>query len=319
MFTRLNPLSYFSAVIFITLQSLICIITTVCAQGLDGSLHWSAGTSQKTFYPGEPVLLTLKIANKGSQDESIFFGGDGIEGFSMEIYDNSNKIVSAGGKIQRSGQSSRVVHRVPAGESTPKSVVLNQWCSTLLRPGQYHVVCHVEYRLRSQATRIPGTEKGFKAGPLHTVELSLDIEVVKTDTSKCKEILDDLARCELRKEGQSFTDWRRDRDLAREMIAFTEWQLAVPYQLRVLSHATSTWLKWDLTNSLARSGTLEAAKGLIDILTENEDHPERIEDIKREIIDAVYRLRETGKPEIVKATDEFVSKYKRPVMAKPID
>jgi hypothetical protein len=44
-----------------------------------------------------------------------------------------------------------------------------------------------------------------------------------------------------------------------------------------------------------------------------------MEDVKRELIDAVYKLRETGKPDIIKATDGFVLKYKRPVLTKPID
>jgi hypothetical protein len=294
--------------------------TDVYAQRPEESLDWSIETSKGAFYPGEPVLLTLNISNTGQQEEKIDFGADGIEAFSMEMRDGYNKILAKGDKIQRSGVARIGTLAVPSGKIGQKSIVLNQWCSTMLPPGKYHVICHIEYRLRSEAMRIPGTDPAlFKAGPLHRNQLDSYIELIKPDVSKYKEILDNLGRYKVKRERQSFTDWRKEGDLARDMIAFTEWELAVPYQLRVLSDAKSSWLKWDVINSLARSGTLQAAKGLIRVVSENEDRPERIEDIKREIIDAVYRLRETGKPEIIKATDNFVVKYKRPVLAKPTD
>lgn len=307
---------YYLLVIIITVGSPIVMITDAYAQRPEASLDWSIETSKNTFYPGEPILLTLKISNTGQQKKKVDFGMDGIEAFSMEIHDRSNKIVAQGGHIQRYGLSRIGTLAIPLGGTGQKSIVLNQWCSTLLPPGKYHVICHVEYRLRSEATRIPATEKGFKAGPLHPIELDLDIELVKTDSSKCKEILKNLAKHELKKEGQSFREWRRDRELAREMIAFTEWEVAVPYQLHILSVARRTSLKWDVINSLVRSKTLEAAIGLVQTM---EDTSFYKEDIKRELIDAVYRLRETGKSDIINATNEFVLKYKRPAPVKVID
>jgi len=259
------------------------MITDAYAQKPEESLDWSIKTSKKIFYPGEPVLLTLNISNTRQQEEKIDFGVDGIEAFSMEIRDDSNKMLRKGGKIERSGFSTRGPLQLPPGKIGQKSIVLNQWCSTVLPRGKYRVICRIEYRLRSEATKIPDTDPPlFKAGPLHITQLDLDIEIVKPDISKYKEILDNLARYKLKQEGQSFTDWRQERDLAREMIAFTEWELAVPYQLNVLKVERYTWLKLDLINSLARSGTLEAAKGLMEIVSDNADHPERIEDIIRE-------------------------------------
>jgi len=322
MIPKLKWFGYSWAINTVILWTFVGTIPNTYASSAQGSLIWSIETPQKTYYPGEPALLTLQITNKGNENEKIYLGADTIEAFSMEIRDNSNRIVAKGDKIKRAGFTGlmrEVFLPIPAGGISRKSIVLNRWCSTLLPPGKYHVICNAEYRLQSEATRIPGTEKGFRAGPLHRTQLDLDIELIKPDASKYKEVLDKLARCELKEQGQSFTDWKQDRDLVREMIAFTEWELAVPYQLNVLKVEPYTWLKRDVINSLARSGTLEAAKGLIQVVSENEDRPERIEDIKREIIDAVYRLRETGKPEIVKVTDDFVSKYKRPVLGKTID
>jgi len=304
----------------ITVGNLIVMSTDAYAQKPEESLEWSIKTSKGAFYAGEPVLLTLNINNNGRQKEKIDFGADGIEAFSMEIHDISNKVVAKRGKIKRFGFSSRGPLELPPNKIGQKSIVLNQWCSTLLPPGKYHVVCYVEYRLRSEATKIPGTEPSFfSAGPLHSIELKLDIEIIKSNNSEFKKILEDLDSRESRKPEQTKNEWLRDRKIAREMIAFAESDLAVPYQLELLRVEPSTNLKWDVINSLARSGTLEAAKGLIQIVRENEDRLELIEDIKREIIEAVYRLRETGKADIINATDEFVVKYKRPVLANPTD
>lgn len=317
MVARLKWLGYLLVVNFIVLQNFIGMLTSVYAQGMEEFLDWSIETSKKTFYSGEPVLLTLKIMNEGNQVESIFFGAGGIEAFSMEIHHNSNKIVAKGDKIRRGGISfRRVLVTIPAGEIGRKSIVLNRWCSTLLPPGKYRVICRVEYRLRSEATRIPSTEKGFKAGPLHPVELELDIELITPDNLKFKEILEGFAAHEFKKKGQSFREWMRERDMARQMLALTQSELAVPYQLHLLAIARLTSLKWDAIKSLAGSGTIEAAVGLVQIMKDASVYKE---DMKRELIDAIYRLRETGRSDIINATNEFVLKYKRPIPAEIID
>lgn len=319
MVKRLQRLDYLLAISIIVLGNPICMIASAGAGGPKVLLGWDIKASKNTCYPGEPVLLTLMIGNTWQEEENIDFGADAIEAFSMEIRDNSNKIAAKGGKIQRFGVSRVGTLPVPPGQMTQKSIVLNQWCSTLLPPGRYRVICHVEYRLRSEDTKIPGTEHGFKAGPLHTIELGLDINIIEMNLSEFKKHLGQLS-------GQAFkTNVRTKEDfvncrIAREMLVFAESELGVPYQLQLLKMPASTWLKRDATNSLVRSGTLEAANGLMEIIieeVENKDCPECIEDVKLQIIDAVYRLRETGKSDIMNATNEFILKYKRPPVVKP--
>ncbi|MHC4526384.1 MAG: hypothetical protein ACYS29_00795, partial [Planctomycetota bacterium] len=274
-------------------------------------LDWSIETSKETFYPGEPVLLTLKVTNTTDQQAEIDFGSDGIEAFSMEIHD-SDGLVAKGGKIQRGGLTRIGTLVVPPGRTSQKTVVLNQWCSTLLSPGQYHVICRVEPHLQ-----LPPVSRDAmtRLRPLATATLELDIRLVKADDSNFERILENLARRAVRRNLQNMEDVA-DRDLAREMIAFAESPLAVPYQLRILRYVQYTRLRWDILDTLARSGTLEAAKGLVQIF---EDRSIYKGDMERRIIDAIYRLRETGKPAIVKATNKFVAKYERPILSEPMD
>ncbi len=178
-------------VVSIVLGNPIDMLNSAYAQGPGDTLAWSMEASKKTFYPGEPVLLILKIRNTGQQEEMIDFGADGIEAFSMELRDQSKKLVAKGDKIIINGISRVDRPVVASGQTREKPIVLNQWCSTLLAPGQYNVTCRVDYLLGSEMQRQSGT--GLKIGPLHRVELKSDITLVKTDVSRFKKILRDLA------------------------------------------------------------------------------------------------------------------------------
>lgn len=298
------------------LASSIEMFNYTYAQESNQILDWSIEANKNMYYPGEPVLLTLNIMNKGTHEEKLDFGADGIEAFSLEIRDSNDNIVAKGGKIQRFG----VTMKDPFTAISPnnichKSVVLNQWCSTLLPADQYHIICNIEYRLRSEDRKQAGTMV-IKAGPIHKTQLELDIQIIKMDSKKFKEIIENLASYEIQTASQNKGEWLNKRELAREMLAFTESDLAVPYQLKLLRVEKYTWLKQDIVNSIVKSGTSEAAIGLMQTV---EDPNIYKEDIKPFLIDGIYRLRETRKPEILSVTNDFVSKHSRPIISPPID
>jgi hypothetical protein len=70
MVIRIGSFCYL-LVIIITVVILIGMLTDVYAQEPGASLDWSIKASQNTYYPGEPVLLTLTIKNAGQQEEKI--------------------------------------------------------------------------------------------------------------------------------------------------------------------------------------------------------------------------------------------------------
>ena len=61
---------------------------------LDKFLDWNIETSKEIVYPGEPVLLKLKIKNNGDEEVKINFGSDGIKAFSIEIRNSANEVVA---------------------------------------------------------------------------------------------------------------------------------------------------------------------------------------------------------------------------------
>ncbi|MCX5632450.1 MAG: hypothetical protein NTW93_02050 [Phycisphaerae bacterium] len=302
----------------ILLISFVCMLNNAYAQEAGKFLEWKIETSKQTFYPGEPVMLTLNIRNTGPHKEEVDFGQDGIGAFSIEICNSNNIVVFKGSKIPPRGGLSRVGDRViPSGEIGQKSIVLNRWCSTLLPVGKYRVICYIDYRLRSEDQKQPGTIV-VKAGPIHKIQLELDIQIIELDRPKFKEILEALAGFEIKPEAQIKGEWLAERDIAREMIALTDSNLAIPYQLQLLRTDPYTWFGPDAINSLVKSGTLEATTGLVQIIEDPNIHKK---DMMPVFIDGVYRLREKGKAEIVNATEEFVAKHKRPqpVLSQPMD
>lgn len=289
-----------------TVLALMAFFPNKCMGASQQLLDWSIRASKDAYYAGEPVLLVLTIKNNGPQQEEVSFGPDSIAGFSMEIRNGAGETVVKAGNIRRYGVSSRRPVSVPSGQAADKSIVLNQWCATGLLPvGTYDVLCRAEYRLGSEDREQPGTIV-LKAGPVHTIELKVKIGIVEMDLPKFKEILRKLSvpafPARLWDTGE-----RGQREVAREMLTFTESPLAVPYQLKILETLNSTWLKLDAINSLVKSKTLEAASGLVELA----DNP-RLEDVRRELVKAVYKMRETGKPDILEATNEFAQTHEPP-------
>lgn len=313
MIMKLNRIGWLLTIILV---SYVHMPNNACAQEEEQFLEWSIGTSKKAFYPGEPVLLTLNIKNTETWEEEVFFGADGIGAFSMEIRDSNNIIITKGNKIERGGITtvSPFLKVIPGGAGQ-KSIVLNRWCSTLLPTGKYKVICNVEYLLRTEFIKMEDSD-GFKAGPIHKIQLDLEIQIIEMDKDKFKKIIETLLGSEIKPEAQSKREWMDKREVAREMLAFTESELAVPYQLKLLKNDPRNRFGPDMINTLAKSKTQEAAKGLMEIA--EDPNSERM-GTKKYMIDAVYRLRETGKAEIINATEGFVAKYKRPVLGEVAD
>jgi hypothetical protein len=292
----------------IVVSGLMAFISTgTCSGASQHPIDWTIQVSKDAHCPGEPVLLTLTFRNTGGQQEQVGFGMDGIEAFSMVMHSSSGEIVAKGGPIRRYDVSRMGMVSVAPGEAARKAVVLNQWCSTQLLPvGTYQVVCEIAYRLGSEIQEQPGT-KIRKAGPFHTITLTLNLSIVQMDPLKFRQVLEELRQRAFSAKTLN-AEQRGEQQAAREMLVFAESPLAVPYQLEILASEPYTWLKRDAINSLVKSKTLEAAKGLVRV---PEDF--HVDDVKYDLTEAVYRMRDAGDPEILKATDEFARKHARPV------
>jgi hypothetical protein len=272
------------------------------------SLDWSLRTSKEVCYPGEPVLMTLRIKNNGDQQEGVDFQ-DPMVASSMEVRDISGEVVVAkGGSTRRPEGGLRPGPlQIPPGQMSNKSIILNRWCSSLLLPASvYEVVCHVEYRLRSELQAQPGTAI-LKAGPVHVKDFRLSMRILPMDTRKFKDVLEEVRK-------QAFPTARSEKiptleeeATGKEMLALAESTLAVPYQLEILTTGGLTPLGHDAINSLVRSKTLDAAVALMKLVEKRGS-----DGTEGDLVEGVYRMRETGQPEIITVTDEFIQKYKRP-------
>lgn len=276
------------------------------ADELLGMLGWGLSAEKDSFYPGEPVRLILQVDNKGIRDETLFLGNEGIEYVSMEIHDPNDRVICIGAPVLRNGLSKSGLLSVPSGKISQKALILNRWCSTLLPPGNYQVICRLKYLLLSEAARRPH-EEFYTAGPFHSVSFSVPLRITEMDTEAFRKILQDLAANEKSERFSDRDTWLAARETAREMIALAESELAVPYQMELLSVEPYTHRKKDILRSLVRSQSSMAAAGLCRLW---EEKSSKHEDIRHDLLDAIQELRKTGKPEILEAIKTFPEQTK---------
>lgn len=302
-----NNRAFYYLVMSIALSIIMPLPKIASAQISEEALAWSIQTEKNTYFPGEPVLLILYVKNTMNRDEQVYLGPDSIEAFKIRIYDPNENLICRCKEIQRDGltMKSPLIELSP-GATAKHKFVLNRWCSTLLSSGAYNIVCDVKYLLFSERQKRPNTRL-LKTGPYHQIRLASEIHIVEMDQVKFAEILRALADYEDQKPTQTKAEWFKEREIAREMITFAELDLAVPYQLRLLRVEQYTWGKRDLIDSLVKSGAPEAAGGLAQLY---EDILYRQEDIRNDVVKAIHKLRETGKPEILAITEDFAEKYR---------
>ena len=123
---------------------LVIMASAVSAQEVEEAMQWEMVTAKSSYYPGEPVLLSIQITNPLAQNGEVWLGSDSLEAFTFAIKDKKGRVLRQGQRIERSGLTRSGFIQIPAQESQAKRVVLNQWCSTLLSSGDYTIVCTVK-------------------------------------------------------------------------------------------------------------------------------------------------------------------------------
>ncbi|MCH8334188.1 hypothetical protein IIC65_09665 [Candidatus Sumerlaeota bacterium] len=297
------------------MTGIVCLVWgdgAVSAQERD-SLDWSVTTPRASYYPGEAVRLDFAMSNTGDTDVDVDFGYDGIGAFSFELLDSAGVTVASGPKIQRGGFSGVVRMNIAPGQSATRKIVLNQWISTRLPDGEYVLQCLVEPTEEVVLARVLGSESRkvtvVEIRNLEPASLELRFSISTDARTEALRALDETA-------GQAQTRPRTQADIAvllvaREMIAYAEMEEAVPYQLQLFLKLQNSRTRRALLNNLIQAKSAEAASGLVEII-ENAHPNGMIAGIRSRAIEAVYKLRDTGKADILQATDAFVATHARP-------
>jgi hypothetical protein len=238
----------------------------------------------------------------------------------MEVRNLSGEVVTKGSTMNRpEGGPRPPLLQIPPGQTSDRSVVLNRWCSTLLLPmGTYEVVCHIKFRLGSEFRVVGqrGTVTEYEASSVHTISLKLNVHISNMDPRKFKDVLEGLRKQAFQTGYSEKEPTWQERQTVREMLALTESTLAVPYQLEVLaSPGSGHQARRDAIHSLARSKTIEATVALTGLAGKR-----GFEGTRWDLVEAVYKIRESGQPEIIAATDDFIQKHKRyPLLSRQIE
>ena len=200
--------------------------------------------SKTDVLPGEPVLLVFEFRSLREESVDINFDpGD----LSIEIQDASKCVVAKRGRIVKYwGQPVADLHISGKGQGQgSKIILLNQWVSTLLSPGNYTIMCRVQPRQRDK--------------PLvrESSELTCQIEIMERNDKTLDGILRDV-----------FIKYQKaktygERDLAARMICFSDSKQAAKYQMTLVRDRSLSLATRNLAvQGLGRVGSEEAADSL---------------------------------------------------------
>lgn len=117
------------------------VIGSVDAAGIKISVT----TEKKSFYPGEPILLLVRIRNERTHPIRLDLGHSNLGAFSFRLYQPDSDLNDKDSlrQIKRPGPSWAPFIKVGASSETSHPIILNQWCSTLLPPGEYRLDCSI--------------------------------------------------------------------------------------------------------------------------------------------------------------------------------
>jgi len=287
------------------------------ASQLQEDLSWRAQTNKRQYLPGEPVLVTLIISNDANQPKRIAFAG-ADNAFSIALADaNGSPIACRMGSEEPRGVSDKRLLDIPAGGTARRTFVLNHRCSTLIQQGPIIAACTIRYYALSERRPIEINGVATKTrAPERKAQVTFSFEIGAPDDAKYAAILADLARkmSDLRAAGAfAGRQGLEARIAGMEMLAFAEGDAAVRYQLELLRDDRLAYRQMYALESLARTATVSAAKGVIAVL---EDPAPKCAIDDENLVLAVYTMRDKDLPGVREATEEFVKKYPRPVKPK---
>jgi len=265
----------------------------------------SATPRKSEIFPGEPLVVDVKITNPLDHAVTISLGYDGIQAFWFEVYDEKNDVVSSSRQIQRGGWQRFVRRRMEPGGVERAHLVMNRWCSTLLPPAAYSVSVNWE----TVSTLADCQVKGGQA---------FDLIITKGENEDLKRLLIRLKEDAL--DPESDTQW-----LSREMLLHSQAPVAVEPISEYLSALPipGSWgvkYRLDALEALGRIETVESVRILEKFAVT--DEPTSEGRIERHAVAMIYRIFDNsgGKPAVQKACQDVMQIRPRPRLpSTPVD
>jgi hypothetical protein len=263
-------------------------------------LSFSPSLLKARVYPGEPVLVRVAISNSGAAPLTVRFGEEGVAAFKFFVSDAAGSFVRCREVAPLEGGIYSICGvEAPAGGGATTDVVLNRWCTTLLPEGKYNVHGEIAPEAAFKREEIPWR--------LPTVKFEMVLEIVKLDEDKLRDTFSSLAAVAF---GERPSSDGLSRDDATEMLGLADSPLATEYKTRLLrlTKVPRDYFIREVIGSLARTPDVANAKALMDVYQD----PTVSSYHRNKAIVGLYRLRETGDPEVIKATEEFASRNPNP-------
>jgi hypothetical protein len=302
--------------ILISTKLILGLILSVAATAEDYT--WVMKLDKDTIPPGAPLqmILSYEICPKaGSKIDAVGINYDNLKVIIRDL-NGTLREQSTPPPWRASGNFARHIWTIPLLEKQhgEKPLVFNEWCSTGLLPGEYKITC--ELTVSYSATEQAG-EKHFvhKKVPAPKLQWTLPLTVLKPDDEAVRLDYKRWEEIALKKEGNA--DENDEKKHAIEMIVYARSSLALPFQISLLTSSPLNEVYYiDIGRNFISTQHLETAIELMK-LVDGGKYPN--DWVKEMYCWMIYGLRDSGKTEILKATEEFIKMYPRPREPRYVD
>lgn len=268
------------------------------------------------------MRLELRLVAGENSVKSVFVNNDNI---SVRIVNSSGAVIEVSeNRPWRCSQNPRFLWLATlSGDpvlDTRRYLVLNEWCSTDLPPGDYSVEVTLS---RLGIVKVGKVEsEGKNLGPPLTFVLPLAV-LATDDDAVCNEFAQLLAEASKPAAG---AEYEKHKEIARaiEMIVYSREPLALPAQLELLSGRVEMWSTTfvfchavDLLIYLIDQNNTDVAKGLVKALDDlhaakypNDSSTRHL--LSELVVWAIHEMHERGGPEVMRITEPIVQALPKP-------
>lgn len=252
-------------------------------------LEFKARPQKSPILAGEALVVDVTVQEiKGTPASLGFYGA-----FTGEIMRGAD-LISSGSQMQRGGISSPA--KIASGTSVTEPVIINNWCSTLLPPGQYTLRLHARPSLCPAASAGRGALKEAFLWP--EVTLVCEFEIVPPNEAALRAIFTGLAA---QWDGPSVAGF--NYPCAAGALGLADSPLALEFQAQLIHHAAgNAALMEDMLRKFARrKDDAATAAMLVQALGTLPPGPETVM-TRLKILTAVCRIRGRN-AEVLRLTD----------------
>lgn len=279
-----------------------------------------------TIHPEAPLRMKLSIALEPDEVDAIRAVYVDHESIHVRITDLAGHVVAESEFLPWACMRNWHVWlaQLRHADLAEEWLVLGQWCSTLLPPGQYRIGCELSKISVVNTGEFVAKVKEYS----QPLRWEFPLQVLERDNGAVRMQYEELM---LRARAvEAMPEEPPKRGHAVELIVYARVPIALPYQLELLRGKVKMYN--DLFNEceavelalyLIDTGRPEAADGLVDVFVDLQAGETEMDPVSREILSrivlwSIHEMHARGNPDVQALTTGIVERYPKPDDPRPV-